>query len=294
MAVTMSVNNLCCGYGDQLIIENLSMTITSGEVLCLLGPNGVGKTTLFKSMLGFLPIASGEILINREDIRNWKRNKLAKYVGYVPQAHMASFPFTVLDVVVLGRIAHLGMVSSPSKTDMAIAEDNLLRLGIGHLRERAYTEISGGERQLVMIARALTQESQILVLDEPTASLDFGNQTNVLAQTVRLANEGFAVVMTTHSPDHAFLCSSKVVLLLQDSKFIVGTAAEVLTEANLREAYGVDVQVLSGPDKYGNEARSCVPVLAGNCRGTRQAVSARGAPHGVRREELATAEHRAN
>jgi iron complex transport system ATP-binding protein len=263
--VTMEIANLCCGYGGRLVIEDLSLTISSGEVLCLLGPNGVGKTTLFKSMLGFLPVASGSIFINGQDIKGWKRSKLAKYVGYVPQGHVPSFPFSVLDVVVLGRIAHLGIVSSPSKKDASIAEHNLDRLGIAHLRDRTYTEISGGERQLVMIARALTQESQILVLDEPTSSLDFGNQTTVLAQSLRLAQEGYAVVMTTHAPDHAFLCSSKVVLLLQASKFIVGTPHEVVTEANLREAYGIDVNVLSGPDKYGNEARSCVPVLATNC-----------------------------
>ncbi len=265
MAVTMEIADLCCGYGDRLVIEDLSLTISSGEVLCLLGPNGVGKTTLFKSMLGFLPIASGSILINGHDIKGWKRSKLAKYLGYVPQAHVPAFPFSVLDVVVLGRIAHLGMTSSPSKKDVSVAEHNLERLGIEHLRGRTYTEISGGERQLVMIARALTQESQILVLDEPTSSLDFGNQTNVLAQTLRLAQEGYAVVMTTHSPDHAFLCSSKVVLLLQGSKSMFGTPHEVVTEANLREAYGIDVNVLSGPDKYGNETRSCVPVLATNC-----------------------------
>lgn len=237
------------------------MKIESGDILCILGPNGVGKTTLFKSMLGFIPLASGEILINGENIKNWKRNKLAKYIGYVSQAHMPSFPFTVLDVVVLGRISYLGIASSPSKTDIRIATYNLERLDILHLSDRIYTEISGGERQMVMIARALTQESQILVLDEPTSNLDFGNQAKVLDQLTRLASEGLAVVMTSHAPDHAFLCSNNVVLILKDNNFMIGVADEVVTAENLQNAYGIDVHIMSGLDNSGKKIKCCIPLL---------------------------------
>lgn len=257
----MEIKDIVCGYGSRKVVNGISITVESGEILCLLGPNGVGKTTLFKSLLGFLKIKSGQVLIDDEDISSWSRKKLAKAVGYVPQAHNSSFEFNVLDVVVMGRAAYIGTMSSPSKEDVKIAEDALKALGIYFLKDRIYTEISGGERQMVLLARALTQQPKILIMDEPTSNLDYGNQVRLLQQVNELAKKGLAIIMTTHSPDHAFLCSSKVALLQRNNKFKVGSVNEIVTETNLKEAYGVNVSIVKTKGANDEEIRTCVPLL---------------------------------
>lgn len=257
----LEISNVSCGYGSNTIVENLSVTIESGEVLTMLGPNGVGKTTLFKTILGFLKPHGGKIILDGQDIRHWKKNKLAKAIGYVPQAHVPPFPFTVIDVVVMGRTAHLGTFASPSKKDIKMAEEALELLNVAYLRDKIYTEISGGERQMVLIARALTQEPQILVMDEPTSNLDFGNQVRVLEQVNKLAKDGLGIVMTSHFPDHAFLCSTKVALLQKNHEFIVGCVDKVVTEENLKSAYGVNVKIISTLNDDGDLIKSCIPML---------------------------------
>ncbi|HBE76205.1 MAG TPA: iron ABC transporter ATP-binding protein [Firmicutes bacterium] len=252
----LEINQVMCGYGNRTILKDISFSVHDREILCLLGPNGVGKTTLFKTILGFLRLQGGDILLNGENIRLWPRERLARAIGYVPQAHTPPFPFTVLDVVTMGRTAHLGVFSSPSKKDVMIAEQAIETLNIGFLRDRIYTEISGGERQMVLIARALTQEPKLLVMDEPTSNLDFGNQIRVLQQIRELAGRGLGVIMTSHFPDHAFLCSTKIALLQKDRGFITGEADEVVTEENMRAAYGVRVKIIRSDD-----VKTCVPVL---------------------------------
>ncbi len=258
----LEIKDVICGYGTKKILENISLSVQSGEILCLLGPNGVGKTTLFKSILGFLKLQGGEILLDGENIHSWSKVRLAKVVGYVPQAHTPPFPFTVLDVVIMGRTAHMGMFASPTREDREIAEQALETLGISFLNERIYTEISGGERQMVLIARALTQQPEILIMDEPTANLDFGNQIRVLEQINKLSRNGLGVIMTSHFPNHAFLCSTKVLLMQRDNEFKVGTADEVVTEKNLRSAYGVDVKITCTADDRGESIKACIPLIS--------------------------------
>ena len=258
----LEIKNAVCGYGSKNIVKNISVSIKSGEVLCLLGPNGVGKTTFFKTILGFLKLKDGEILIDGESIKNYNKKNLAKIIGYVPQAHTPPFPFSVLDVVVMGRTAHLGTFSTPTKEDVEMAEKSLELLGVSYLKDRIYTEISGGERQMVLIARALTQEPKILVMDEPTSNLDFGNQIRVLEQINLLSKKGLGVIMTSHFPNHAFLCSSKVALMQKNNKFVVGTADEVVTEENLKSAYGINVKINSSLNTNGEYIKSCVPLLS--------------------------------
>ncbi len=258
----LEIKNVACGYGTKIVVKDISVNVESGEILCLLGPNGVGKTTLFKTILGFFKIKDGEIILDGENIINWPKKKLAKAIGYVPQAHVPPFPFSVLDVVVMGRTAHLRTFESPTKEDINIAEKALETLGISFLKDRIYTEISGGERQMVLIARALTQQPNILVMDEPTSNLDFGNQVRVLEQINRLAKKGLGIIMTSHFPDHAFLCSTKVALLQRNNKFMVGNVDEVVTEDNLKSAYGVDVKITSSIRSNGENIRSCVPLLS--------------------------------
>lgn len=257
----LNIKNLSCGYGAKTIVSGISLTVKSGEVLCILGPNGAGKTTLFKAILRFLKLKSGEIRIDNENISNWNRKKLAKAIGYVPQAHTTPFPFTVRDVVVMGRTAHIGTMGSPSRKDIEISENNIEMLGISYLKDKIYTEISGGERQMVLIARALTQEPDILIMDEPTSNLDFGNQIRVLRQISKLAKKGLTIIMTSHFPDHAFLCSTQVALLQKGNKFSVGNADDIVTEKNLKEAYGVNVKIITASLCNGYEIKTCLPLM---------------------------------
>lgn len=256
----LEVRDAACGYGRRTVIDGISVTVSSGEVLCLLGPNGVGKTTLFKTLLGFLPLQAGSVTVDGEDLRTWSRQRFAQVIGYVPQAHVPPFPFRAAQVVLMGRTAHLGAFASPSAADRSIAEEAMESLGIAHLAERVYTELSGGERQMVLIARALTQRPKLLVMDEPTSNLDFGNQMRVLGRVKALADSGLGVVMTTHVPDHAFWCGTKVALL-RPGGFDVGTPLETLTEESLRQVYGVEVKLTHTSLADGRIARGCVPLL---------------------------------
>ncbi|SER47309.1 iron complex transport system ATP-binding protein [Propionibacterium cyclohexanicum] len=257
----LTVDDLSCGYGEHRVVDELSLTVDSGEVMCLLGPNGVGKTTLFKTILGFLAPQGGRVLIDGRDARTLGRREQARLIAYVPQAHTPPFPFSVRDVVTMGRTARLGLFSSPGPADKALALESLERLGIDSLAERPYTEISGGERQMVLIARALTQQAQLLIMDEPTSSLDFGNQVRVLRQVRRLAGEGLCIVMTTHEPDHALWCDARVTLLEPHGPAQVGSAAEIITEAAMNRAYGVAVRIGSIAGPGGPPVEACVPLL---------------------------------
>lgn len=259
----LEIKHASCGYGQKLVVEDLSIKLESGEILCLLGPNGVGKTTLFKTILGFLKLKGGQILLDGENVQGWSRRRLAKAMGYVPQAHTPPFPFKVIDVVVMGRTAHLGLIGSPSRVDLAIAEEALEILNVSFLKDRIYTEISGGERQMVLIARALAQQPKILVMDEPTSNLDFGNQIRVLEQINRLSRRGLGVIMTSHFPDHAFLCSTRVALMQRNNVFTIGSADEVITEENLKAAYGIAVKIINTVNETGEQIKACIPLLAG-------------------------------
>jgi len=258
--MTLAAEQLGFGYRGRLVGSGVSLDIRNGEVLCLLGPNGGGKTTLMKTLLGLLPPIAGRVRLDGRDIAEMSRRELARIIGYVPQAHLAFFPFTVSDVVLMGRNAHIGLFAAPSRADRVVAERALATLGVAHLGERVYTEISGGERQLVLIARALAQEPRILIMDEPTASLDFGNQLRVLQQIAALARSGIAVVFSTHDPDHVFLCGDRVALLHDGGMEAVGAPEAVVTAEALKRLYGVEVQVVELPD---HETRTCVPSVHG-------------------------------
>jgi iron complex transport system ATP-binding protein len=259
--VRLELKNVSCGYGSTTVVRGISMEVGAGESLCLLGPNGVGKTTLFKTILGFLKLQAGSICISGEDVQCWSKKKFARSVGYVPQAHTPPFPFSVLDVVLMGRTAHLDSFASPSHNDRSIAEHALEQLGVDYLKDRIYTEISGGERQMVLIARALAQQPRILIMDEPTANLDFGNQVRVLEQINILVKSGLGVLMTSHFPNHAFLCSNKVALMKRDNSFLVGSVDEIVTEKNLQSTYQIDVKIINTINNDGATIKTCVPLI---------------------------------
>jgi iron complex transport system ATP-binding protein len=255
----LEASHLDFGYSGKRVGSDVSLALERGEVLCLLGPNGSGKTTLFKTLLGLLPAQGGAVLLEGEDLRRMDRAMVARSVSYVPQAHAAFFPFTVREVVLMGRTAHLGVFSSPTRRDRDAAQIAIERMRLAPLAESIYTRISGGERQLTLIARALAQDARIIVMDEPTANLDFGNQVRVLEHIQGLAAAGIGVLLSTHDPDHAFICADRVAMLHEGRLARSGVPAATITPASLREIYGVEVAVVRVPVGDGGERRVCVP-----------------------------------
>jgi iron complex transport system ATP-binding protein len=239
--MTITAENLAIGYRDRLVGSGLSISLREGESLALLGPNGGGKTTLLKTLLGLLPPRAGEIMLNGRPLSAISVRERARLIGYVPQVHIGTFAFSVETVVLMGRTTYGSLFSRPGAKDIAVAREMLERLGIIHLAERSYTEISGGERQLALLARALAQEPRFVVLDEPTASLDFGNQGKVLHEIGRLTAAGLGVLFTTHDPNHALRAAHRVCLLRDGAIMTEGATSGVLTRDNLEMLYGASV-----------------------------------------------------
>jgi iron complex transport system ATP-binding protein len=239
-------------YGEHKVFNGLNLEVFPGEVLCLLGPNGCGKTTLLRCLGGALKLQEGTVWLNGKNIAAFGVIELARSIGFLFQEHSAPFPFSVLEVVSMGRAPYLGLFASPSAKDMAQAELALSRVGMLHLKERPYTEISGGERQLILIARTLAQEPQVMLLDEPTSHLDFKNQALCLQMINKLAEQGISMIMTTHNPNHALMFPNTVAMMNEGRFVATGKAGEVVTEDTLRATYGIDVKVFSVPDPNGN------------------------------------------
>lgn len=239
MSAVLQAQSLSIGHGRRCVAQGLAFALAPGEVLCLLGANGSGKTTLLRTLLGLLPPLAGEVRCRGQNVAAWPRAAFARHVGYVPQAHAGLFPFTVEDVVLMGRAARVGRFSAPGAADRQVARHCLELLGIARLRASVYTAISGGERQLALIARALAQEPSLLVMDEPTASLDFGNQIRVLEHIGRLRAGGMAVLMSTHQPEHALRIADRVALLGGGRLQAIGAPRATATPAALAALYGV-------------------------------------------------------
>jgi iron complex transport system ATP-binding protein len=241
----LSGHDLSIGYSDRTVGEHLNVALATGEVLALLGPNGGGKTTLLKTLLGLLAPKAGEVRLGERALGSYGSRERARLIAYVPQSHAATFAFTVEAVVLMGRTAHGNLFSRPTAADRAVAARVLERFGIAHLSERPYTMISGGERQLALLARALAQEPQFIVLDEPTASLDFGNQGKVMREIRALAASGHGVLFTTHDPNHAMRAADRAFLLRQGTGIAEGATGAVLTLTQLEELYGAPVDIVT-------------------------------------------------
>ena len=238
-AVLLEASSLAIGHPGKTIGQALSLSIQPGHILCLLGPNGTGKSTLFKTLLGLLPAHAGRIHVAGRPLSSWPPHQLAQYLAYVPQAQENTLALTVLQTVLLGRAARVPLFASPRQADHAIALRCLQTLEIEHLATRRYDQLSGGEKQMVLIARALAQEPSALVMDEPTASLDFGNQVRVLKQMRKLADAGMGILFCTHQPGHARRVADEVVLLKDGCIQVAGPTDRVLTRERIAWLYGL-------------------------------------------------------
>ncbi|WP_053080373.1 ABC transporter ATP-binding protein [Methylobacterium variabile] len=252
----LEAQDLAFGYPGREIGRGLSVQLAAGEALALLGPNGGGKTTLLKTLLGLLPPRAGAVLVEGRPLAGLTARERAQAMAYVPQATVSAFAFTARAVVLMGRTSRSGLLSAPSRADHAAAEGALARMGIAHLAERPVTRLSGGERQLVLVARALAQEPRIVVLDEPTASLDFGNQGRVMAEILRLRADGLGLLFTTHDPNQAARYADRALLLRGGRPLAAGPVTEIMDAATLGRLYGAPVEEVRDT---GTGARAFLP-----------------------------------
>lgn len=257
-----AVENISFGYspaGD--LLADLSFSVSKGDVVCLLGPNGAGKTTLLRCLLGIAKVRTGSIKVSGRNIGEIPAKELAMAMAYVPQAATSVFPYRVLDIVVMGRTPHVGFTAVPTDEDYDMAQAALAELGIEHLADCLFSQISGGERQLTLLARALTQQAQLLIMDEPTSSLDYGNQVRILRVVDKLAKQGYSIIMTSHFPNHAFLLCNKVLIMKNGKITAIGTPEEVVTDSILSDLYTTRVKIVEIDGEASKKMKVCVPLL---------------------------------
>lgn len=255
----ITVENLRFAYGTKPVLSGIDFSFEEGQMVCVLGKNGAGKSTMFRCILGLQKEYEGSIRIDGVDVKEMSAAELAKHAAYIPQNHSAVYAFTVRDMVLLGTTVSLKRFDNPGKAQIAMAEQALRQIGIESLADRSYAEISGGEQQLTLIARALAQQAKILVMDEPCANLDYGNQIRLLQTLENLSKEGYLILQSTHNPEHAFLFADQAMALIDGRIAGLGNPQEVLDQELLERMYHIKMKLYpAGEDGM----KVCVPDMS--------------------------------
>jgi len=247
--------NISFAYSGAPVLADVSLSVRRGEIISLLGPNGSGKTTLIKVMLGIYQPRCGAVFFEGRSILKFAPRELARKIAYVPQFHRMAFSYRVLDIVLMGRLPHKPFFFRYSKHDRDVALHALERLSISHLKDKRYTEVSGGERQLILIARALAQGADTLVMDEPANSLDFGNQIRLLDEISKLAKEGYTFIKSTHFPDHALWIADRVIMLQQGAVIADGKPDDIMNDESICDLYNTRISII----RINDRVRTCIP-----------------------------------
>lgn len=255
--MSIVVDKLSFSYGEHRVLNEVSFLADYGEFVSVIGPNGVGKTTLFRCILGLNKPDGGCIRIEEKDISEMEPKELARKIAYIPQSHNPVFNYSVFDMVLMGTTAQMGRTTSPGKIQREMASQAMELLGITDIQNRGFRYISGGERQLVLIARAIAQQAKIMVMDEPTASLDFGNRIQVMKTVRKLVDGGYTVIQSTHDPNQAYMYSDKVLALDEGTVAMYGPPDEVINSELITKLYGVDVEVCN---LRNDKVRVCIPL----------------------------------
>lgn len=256
----LEIRDLCGGYGGRDVIRGVSCRADGGEVLCLVGPNGCGKTTLFRLLLGTLPIRSGSVRIDGAEISALSPRALANLAAYIPQSHRPVFAYTALEVVMMGRASHFPAFEAPRAVDREAAFAALEKMDAAHLANRDYAALSGGQRQMILIARAICQDAKVFLMDEPSASLDYANHRRLMDVVGELAQRGYCIVLSTHSPEDPFSVGDRALLLREGRAEAFGRPRDVITPQTLEAVYGMEMDVLTVRDRYGAARTICLPV----------------------------------
>lgn len=254
--MSIEVENVSFSYGKNEILHDVSFTIPDSTLVSVLGPNGVGKSTLFRCILGLNFRYTGNILVNGKNLKKLSVKERAREISYIPQSHAPVYDYEVLDVVLMSTGSDLKMLSSPGKAQAKRAYEALERIGIEEFAHRNYTQLSGGEQQLVLIARAIAQNAQTIIMDEPTSALDYGNTVRVLSCVRQLAQEGLSIAQSTHNPDQSFLYADQTLVLENGAVKAFGDPYVIITSDLISDLYSIDVEVNS---LYGDKVRVCVP-----------------------------------
>ena len=255
------VKNISFAYKkSRPVLKDVSFSLEAGQTMCMLGPNGTGKTTLLKCLLGLSKAGGGTIEVDGDELTKLGIKQRAKYMAYVPQSTGLAFSYEVQDVVMMGRIAHLKFGAAHTSDDKKIVAQTMEDLRISHLMGRKYQELSGGEKQMIMVARAVVQQAKYLIMDEPTANLDYSNQIKILRVIRKLSNDGYGILMTSHYPDHAFLACSRALLMKDGYVQEDGLPEDVVTTGSLTKLYDTEVYVTDAQAE-GEQFRVCIPKM---------------------------------